>query len=242
VALLLPQFLLIFKVIYPFEFDLMSYSGIARFYKLIEKITIGSALLDARLAHLELLAAGSMIQNALLVGEGNGSFLLPFAQRFPNTQITVLDESITMLNIARKRLESAGIDIERIQFRQADVTMELPVQGSYDLMVTLFFFDNFEEATVRRIVWALQCICTPSAQWLLSDFQVPASGWRHFRARVWLKILYTFFRCVAKIPARSLSPSEAILAVTDFKPVARKTCCGDMLYSTLFQRQVSCPK
>jgi hypothetical protein len=166
----------------------MSYCSIARFYKLIESVTIGGSLLDARLAHLQHLAEGPAIQHALLVGEGNGSFLLPFVQQFPNTLITVLDESAAMLRVARTRLEAAGIDTDRI------------------------------------------------AQWLLSDFQIPASGWRRLRARIWLTILYAFFRCVAKITARTVPPAEAILAATSFKQVARKNYSAEMLYSTLYER------
>ena len=215
----------------------MSYSSIARFYKLIETVTIGRPLLDARLAHLQRLAEGPEVEHALLVGEGNGSFLLPFAQRFPNTQITVLDESPEMLRVAQSRLEAAGIDTTRITFRRVDMTTEQLPEGCYDLIVTLFFFDNFDVDTVRRIVPVLERASTPSAQWVLSDFQIPASGWRRVRACIWLSILYAFFRCVAKIPARSVPPTEAILATASFQQVARKIYSGEMLYSTLYQRQ-----
>jgi len=214
----------------------MSYSSIARFYKLIESVTIGRPLLDARLAHLKRLAEGPAIQHALLVGEGNGSFLLPFAQQFPNTLITVLDESPAMLRVAQTRLEAAGIDTARITFRQADMTTEQLPEGRYDLIVTLFFFDNFDAATVQQIVPALEHASSPSAQWLLSDFQIPASGWRRLRARIWLTILYAFFRCMARIPARTVPPTEAILATTSFKQIVRKTYSAEMLYSTLYER------
>ena len=170
------------------------------------------------------------------MGEGNGSFLLPFAQRFPNSEITVLDESTEMLKVARGRLESAGIDTAQITFRQADMTTEQLPEGRYDLIVTLFFFDNFDEPTVRSIVPVLERASTPFSQWLLSDFQIPASGWQRVRAQAWLTILYAFFRCVAAIPARRVPSTEAILATTNFKPAARTTYCGEMLYSTLYQR------
>ncbi|CAA6679221.1 MULTISPECIES: class I SAM-dependent methyltransferase [unclassified Lentimonas] len=212
----------------------MSYSRIARFYKLIEKVTIGRALLDARLAHLNRLAKGAPIQHALLIGEGNGSFLLPFAQRFPETQITVVDESATMLQVARSRLQAAGVNTGRIEFRQADMTTELLPEAHYDLIVTLFFFDNFNETTVRQLVPVIERASAPVAQWLLSDFQIPASGWRRVRAKVWLAVLYAFFRCVAAIPARCVPPTEAIVEGAGFKPVARQTFCGEMLYSTLY--------
>jgi len=214
----------------------MSYSSIARFYKLIESVTIGRSLLDARLAHLQRLAEGPAIQHALLVGEGNGSFLLPFVQQFPNTRITVLDESPAMLRVAQNRLEAADIDTARITFRQADMTIEQLPESRYDLIVTLFFFDNFDAATVQQIVPTLEYASMSSAQWVLSDFQLPASGWRRLRARIWLIILYAFFRRVAKIPAHNVPPVEAILATTSFKQVARKTYSAEMLYSTLYER------
>ena len=115
-------------------------------------------------------------------------------------------------------------------------TEQLP-EGCYDLIVTLFFFDNFDEPTVRQIVPVLECAAKSSAHWLLSDFQIPASGWRRARAQIWLYILYAFFRCVASIPARSVPSTEAILTATNFKPIARETCCAEMLYSTLYQRE-----
>ncbi|MFQ3242935.1 MAG: ubiquinone/menaquinone biosynthesis C-methylase UbiE [Lentimonas sp.] len=214
----------------------MSYSRIARFYKLIELVTIGRALLDTRLAHLDRLAEGAPIRHALLVGEGNGSFLLPFAQRFPDTQITVIDDSAAMLQVARARLEAAGVATDRITFRQADMTTDQLPEAYYDLIVTLFFFDNFDAATVRRLVPVLERAGTPTAQWLLSDFQEPSCGWRRVRAQVWLAVLYAFFRCVAAIPARRVPPTEAIFAETSFKPVARQTFCSEMLYSTLYER------
>ena len=201
----------------------MSYERLARFYKLIESITIGPPLLNARLAHLDLLAEGPTPKHALLIGEGNGSFLLPFAQRFQDTQITVIDQSAAMT---------------RIFFRQADMRSATLPTNYYDLIVTLFFFDNFDESTVCKMIPALEGAATVSAQWLLADFQIPEHGWRRLRARFWLAILYGFFRVFAAIPARHLSPIEAILNSSDFKQTARKTSCGQMLYSTLYQRSV----
>ena len=216
----------------------MSYERLARFYKLIESITIGPPLLNARLAHLDLLAEGPTPKHALLIGEGNGSFLLPFAQRFQDTQITVIDQSAAMLEIAQSRALEAGIDMTRIFFRQADMRSVTLPANYYDLIVTLFFFDNFDESTVCKMITALEGAATVPAQWLLADFQIPEHGWRRLRARFWLAILYGFFRVFAAIPARHLPPIEAILNSSNFKQTARKTYCGQMLYSTLYQRSV----
>lgn len=216
----------------------MSYERLARFYKLIESITIGPPLLNARLAHLDLLAEGPTPKHALLIGEGNGSFLLPFAQRFQDTQITVIDQSAAMLEIAQSRVLEAGIDMTRIFFRQADMQSATLPTNYYDLIVTLFFFDNFDESTVCKMITALEGAATVPAQWLLADFQIPEHGWRRLRARFWLAILYGFFRAFAVIPARHLPPIEAILNSSNFKQTARKTYCGQMLYSTLYQRSV----
>lgn len=216
----------------------MSYERLARFYKLIESITIGPPLLKARLAHLDRLADGPVPKHALLIGEGNGSFLLPFAKRFQDTQITVIDQSAAMLEIAQSRALEAGIDITRIIFRQADMRSATLPTNYYDLIVTLFFFDNFDESTVCKMIPVIEGTATVSAQWLLADFQAPEHGWRRLRAQLWLAVLYGFFRVFAAIPARHLPPIETILNSSDFKQTARKTYCGQMLYSILYQRSV----
>jgi ubiquinone/menaquinone biosynthesis C-methylase UbiE len=214
----------------------MNYSRVARLYQLIEAVTIGRPLLQARLAHLDALTQGPVIQHALLVGEGNGSFLLPFVRLFPDTQVTVIDESAEMLQLAQSRLQREGLDSARITFKLADMTTVRLPEGHYDLIVTLFFFDNFDEHAVRQMMTSLEGASARGARWLLADFQIPTNGWRRLRARIWLRMLYAFFGKFAGVSVRSLPATESLFAQTPFTLVVRETFSSELLYSSYFQR------
>jgi SAM-dependent methyltransferase len=214
----------------------MNYCRIARFYRTIEALFIGRSLLNARVAHLSRLAQTGPIKHALLVGEGNGSFLLPFAQQFSQARITVIDGSPEMLRIARSRLADAGLLSARIEFQVADMTTVSLPQCTYDLLVTHFFFDNFSTSQAEHMIATLEQASTINAQWLLADYCMPLHGWRAWRAAMWLRALYTFFGLFAAVPVRSLPEIETALAASSFKRINRKTYSAGMLRSDYYQR------
>jgi hypothetical protein len=216
----------------------MNYCRTARIYQLLESLFIGPSLLQARVAQLSQLGRrAAPIQHALLVGEGNGSFLLPFVRRFPKTRITVIDQSAAMLRIGQSRLAAAGLLSAEIEFIVADVTtLRLP-ERRYDLLVTQFFFDNFSTSQVQQIIAQLEQASRANAHWLLADYCLPGNGWRAWRAKIWLRLLYSFFGLVADVPARALPEIEAAIAATSFQCIDRRSLCGAMLFSACYTRR-----
>lgn len=215
----------------------MNYCRTARIYQLLESLFIGPSLLQARVAQLSQLGRAAPIEHALLVGEGNGSFLLPFVRRFPKTRITVIDQSAAMLRIAQSRLAAAGLQSTEIEFIVADVTtLRLPARR-YDLLVTQFFFDNFSTPKVQQIMAQLEQASTAQARWLLADYCLPGNGWRAWRAKIWLRLLYSFFGLVADVPVRALPEIEAAIAATSFQCIERRSLCGAMLFSACYTRR-----
>jgi ubiquinone/menaquinone biosynthesis C-methylase UbiE len=219
------------------EIQGMHYSRTARYYHWLEAISFGRRLRTARLAHLDRLSARGSVTHALLVGEGNGSFLVPFVRRYPGAWVTVVDESLEMLEVARSRLEVAGLGSERVEFLLGDArALHLP-ERTYDLIVTLFFFDNFTDEAVRSMMTSLSAHGTEDGQWLLADFHLPESGWRAWRARLWLKLLYGYFGRVACVTANVLPDMERALTAEGYACTARTTSCGELLYSALYQKR-----
>ncbi len=203
---------------------------------MIETIFIGRSLIHARTAQIGSLLGYGSVAHALLVGEGNGTFLIAFAQAFPNARITVIDESAEMLRIAQARFAAAGLDAGQVEFIVADVQAHVLPERCYDVIVTHFFFDNFKGQAVQRMIGALEQACTPNAHWLLADYCIPATGWRAWRARIWLKGLYAFFGLFASVATRALPDTETYMDRTSFKLLGRKSFCGEMLYSAHYRR------
>jgi ubiquinone/menaquinone biosynthesis C-methylase UbiE len=214
----------------------MHYSRTARYYYWLEVLSFGTALRSARLAHLDRIQEQGVVRRALLIGEGNGSFLIPFLRRYTEVNVTVVDESVEMLDVARARLGAAGLSADRVQFVQADVCQHRWPERTYDLIVTHFFFDNFNDEAVAAMVASLAMAGTEDAQWLLADFSIPERGWRKWRAKLWLQTLYAFFGRTAGVECDQLPEMEQVLVASGFVPVAHDTRCGGLLSSTYFRK------
>lgn len=187
----------------------------------------------SRTAHLE---RTGMSRRALLVGEGHGRFLEALLRFHPTIQVTFLDSSAKMIAHTRSRLQRRGVDLSRVTFVHADLLCsELPSQA-FDLVVTHFFLDCFQPAQLRRAVRTLSRSATPGAIWLLADFQVPAAGWRRWRARGILLALYTFFRWTAGLSARWLTPPDSFLAAGGFQLQERRVSYCGLAHTDLWQR------
>ena len=200
---------------------------------------MGTALSRARQNYIDCLCFQGRSAKVLLVGEGNGSFLVPFLRRYPQARVTVVDESPEMLAVARKRCEASGLDCSQVVFKVIDLlAVPLPA-GPYDLIVTHFFFDNFAESDVSHLVQLIAAESTQQAQWLVADFYMPRSGWRSLRARVWLSFLYLFFAKIAEVPVSQLPEVGGYLKKAGFYCLDRQLSCAQMLQSSHYIRHAN---
>ncbi len=209
-----------------------SFDRLARVYRFLEFLAFGSTLEQARFCLLEEIKDRRAI---LVLGEGDGRCLARLVRLAPEAQITCVDFSAAML--ARAAAGIAPADRARISFHRADVLVAPLPAGSYDAAVTLFFLDCFTPAQAAELVGRISASLRPDALWLWADFQLPAGGPVRWRAQVWLKILYAFFRWQTGLPARELPPAEALITVAGFAPAAHRDFSGGLLRSVVFRRR-----
>ena len=207
------------------------YDQLARPYRLIEFLAYGRALERARFRHFELLRDRRHI---LLLGDGDGRGLALACRLAPHARITSLDFSAGMIDRARRRLDPA--DRDRVTFMCADaLTAEFPA-ATYDAVTTLFFLDCFSGEQVRGFIDRLRPALTPDALWLHADFALPPHGWRQLRARVWLALMFAFFRWQTGLTVRALPPSGELLRAAGFNRLALADWQGSFIVSTVFQQ------
>jgi len=208
----------------------MSFDTLAPFYRLMESIAAGKKLQHCRTAFLDEIPPPRRI---LLAGEGHGRSLPEFVRRFPEAEITVVDFSSRMLDIARKQLPAPNPAVE---FIHADLlTWDSPRAG-YDLIVTNFFLDCFPPEQLSAVVSKLATLATPSANWLLADFEIPPHGPAKWRSRIIVGLLYAFFRIVCGLKAKALVPPENDLKNSGFHLHQRLTRDWGLLKSEWWQR------
>jgi ubiquinone/menaquinone biosynthesis C-methylase UbiE len=193
----------------------VNFDRVADHYYWLETLAFGSALQRARVYWLKKLIQPS---RALIVGEGNGRFLCELLRVHPGIEIDCVEASVRMLRLAEKRLRRKMPDaLPQVRLLHHDVrTWSAPI-ATYDLVVSHFFLDCYEEIEVSAMVKKLAATATNSATWLIADFCLPPKGIARAHARLWLSFMYRFFRAFAGIPGRRLVDSAPFLKATGFE-------------------------
>lgn len=208
----------------------MSFELLAPHYSWMETMLAGSRLQRCRVAWLDQLTGCDRI---LIAGVGHGHFLRALTRRFPQSRITSMDASAGMLARARRR---AGTRAGRLEYVRASLPEWQPDASTYDAIVTHFFLDCFSPEQLSDVVDALAKAAKPSARWLISDFAVPAQGWRRQRARAIHAAMYAFFRPIAGIRARRVTPPDGLLRGHGFELVHRTSHELGLLQSDFWSR------
>jgi hypothetical protein len=191
----------------------MSFDLLAPHYRWMEALCAGGQVQRCRIA---LLAALPTPQQVLVYGEGNGRFLAELCHRFPAAQVTVVEASAVMIDLARARLQREGLASAQVEFIHADALTWQPPAATFGLIVTCFFLDCFRADQLQQLVPTIASAATAEAQWLLADFQIAPSGLRCLCSRVIVGFLYAFFRCVTRLPAHELVNVEPYLRAAGF--------------------------
>jgi ubiquinone/menaquinone biosynthesis C-methylase UbiE len=214
----------------------MSFDTLAPHYRWMEFVLAGGKLQRCRTAFLKETVDA---KNVLLLGEGNGRFLVAARRAMPEARITCVDSSPRMLQTARQRLLETGLSDCRVEFVRANVLEWEPSAAQlakFDLVVTHFFLDCFQPGQLARIVEQLATLAAPSAHWLLADFREAPAGFAQLRSRIILHSMYQFFRLTTRLPAKWLTNPEPMLAGAGFHLRHRRISEWGLLHSDLWQR------
>lgn len=210
----------------------MSFDALAPYYRWMELVSAWEKLQCCRTAQLARIPAA---QEVLILGEGNGRFLVECRRRFPGATITVVDASARMIELASRRLKRKGMKGEGIHFICADALVwTFPVK-KFDLIVTHFFLDCFRADQLEFLIPKLARSAAPQARWLLADFRVAVSGWRRQRSRVILWLMYRFFIAAARLPAHTLTAPDDFLEKQGFRLRSREIYDWELLHSDCWQ-------
>ena len=194
----------------------------------MERVLAGSLLQDCRTKHLPAMANSRKI---LLLGEGPGRFLSEVIRSCPDAEITCLDSSARMLQQARATSQHASVS-----FFHADVFVHDLGLEKYDAVATHFFLDCFPPEQLRVLISHIAGALKPGAAWLLTDFRLPPSGVKRWRAAVILKLMYLFFRTVTALPARNLTHPDSYLRQNGLTLLDRYTANFGLLHSDLWRK------
>ena len=195
----------------------MNGDRIARWYRWIEYAGFGRALERRREAFLSDVANARRV---LALGDGDGRALAALLVAAPHACVDYIDVSPRMLELARAR---AGA--EHVNYRCEDARTALLQEAEYDLIVTHFFLDCFDETDLEPLIARLASAATPRARWLISEFR--GNGWL-------VRALYFFFRLATGLRTRRLVDHHPVLQRHGFRMVRNENAWRGLLASELW--------
>jgi ubiquinone/menaquinone biosynthesis C-methylase UbiE len=182
----------------------MDANFLAPWYRWIEYVAFGRALERSRFVFLHRAAHARRV---LILGEGDGRVLERLLRIAPRAQFDVIESSAAMIDLARRRIGRSS----RVDFRHGNaLDIGLPV-AEYDAVVACFFLDCFTEDELHSLLRRVAPALLPGAMWLISEFAIPAKGWRRWHARAWIGTMYRFFNISTGLRARTLPPIGKML-------------------------------
>jgi ubiquinone/menaquinone biosynthesis C-methylase UbiE len=205
----------------------MNCDRIASLYRWLEYAAFGKALERRRTAFLGD-ACGA--RRVLALGDGDGRALAALVAAAPVARFDYVDASAKMLELARARVGN-----DRVDYRRADARAlafdEMPDKPKYDLIVTHFFLDCFDEREMPTLVEKTARAAAPSARWIVSEFR-PSTRF----AKLLIAVMYTFFRKATGLETRRLVDHHPYLLRQGFRLRRTERAWAGMLASELWVR------
>ncbi|HEY6414244.1 MAG TPA: class I SAM-dependent methyltransferase [Edaphobacter sp.] len=207
-----------------------NFNRIARPYRWLEYLTIGPTLQQTRLHHLPSL---TQQKSALILGDGDGRFLSQLLTQNPHLQAEVIDTSVTMLHLLRKR---CAPHIDRLQTHHLNALAFHPTPTKkYDLVVTHFFLDCLTQPELETLIAQISPHISPKALWLISDFRIPPNGLMRPIAQTYIRSLYLAFRIFTGLRPTRLPDHATPLTQSGFTRIAQHHRLGGLLTTELWQ-------
>jgi SAM-dependent methyltransferase len=211
----------------------VNFDPIARPYRWLEYLTLGRTLERCRLHYLPALLHQ---KTALILGDGDGRFLAQLLAQNPHLQADAVDTSATMLELLRRRCESAGPNIaSRLQIHHSDALTFSPSQGKkYDIVVTHFFLDCLTQPYLEILIHRIAPALAPGALWLVSDFRIP-SGPMRLPAKIIVRTLYLAFRILTGLRTTHLPDHPTPLTHAGLSRISHHHRLAGLLTTELWQ-------
>jgi ubiquinone/menaquinone biosynthesis C-methylase UbiE len=177
------------------DFDLL-----APVYDELAGLVFGPA---ARRAQTELLPKLYDVQRALIMGGGTGWFLRALLEQTRVQRVLYVEKSANMLLRSRELLAArAPAQLARVEFRLGTEESLSASDGPFDLIVTNFFLDQFDDPSCALIIERLAAQLAAAGRWLFVDIHTPESGWERVVAKMLFKLVYTFVGVTSHVEAR----------------------------------------
>jgi ubiquinone/menaquinone biosynthesis C-methylase UbiE len=207
--------------------QLARFDHLARLYFWMEYLSFGPYLQRCRCLRLPQI---NHRKRALVYGDGDGRFLKELARVAAALQITAVDASEAMLRRARLTAYAS------VQWEHADARQWEPPRNRFDLIVSHFFLDCFDEEEIAGIVSRVNAVAADDAVWVVSEFAIPGGPFSGRAGRLIVGALYLAFGWMTGLTVRQLPNYAGVLRRAGWQRDDRRQLLRGLVVSEVWRR------
>ena len=208
-----------------------NYDLIASWYDCLSRMVFLKSQVNAQKEQLSFIKNH---QKILIIGGGTGWILEEIAKTHQNLQITFVEISANMIQLAKQK----KCDKNQVTF------VNLPIENftdeeSYDVIITAFLFDNFARNRAEMVFEKLHHRLKEKGLWLFSDFsnQHTTKRWQF----MFLKTMYFFFKKIAQVEAKELVDMYPYFIKKNYSVLQKKQYYGSFIDAIVFEKNKITP-
>ncbi len=202
----------------------MSFNRVAPFYDLLARLIFGKAIRKAQVEYLNRISSNDKV---LILGGGTG-WILDEIRKHGTPEIIYVDISEKMISRSKKR----GYPENKVTFITGS-HHEIP-EGDYDVILTFFFLDMFNQSDVTRIVHEFREKLKSGGLWLVADFNEEIQRRGNKVKKALLKFMYWFFRLTCNIEANRLAEFRQTFEKQNLKLQETKLFYSRMIFTSCY--------
>lgn len=207
---------------------LNGFNRLAPIYDPLKRLVFGDAIYRSAARYLNAIPAGARV---LVIGGGTGEVLTALMASDPSCEIWFIEASSEMLRRAQQRVAHLPARVHFIHGTEDDI----PDGIRFEAIHMSFFLDVFPDEALPALCGRLASVLHPAGVWLVSDFVDSGSSWhRHL-----LTVMYSFFRRVSDVGAKSLPRWQEHIEHAGWKESASGMFYADFIKSAVY-RKLSC--
>ena len=220
----------------PKEKTIKGFNTIAPFYNVVS--TIGS-FNKIHKSQMWLLSKGMKSSKTLIMGGGDGKFLLEAMKQQLSEQYYYIDISDAMIKLAQIKIEKqANISLNSVVFICGSY-QDIPANEKFDLIITPYFLDCFSENELPLVMTKLHTHLTMKGTWFFTDFNIPEESFRNFIFRNIIQLLYGIFNLFCDLGVNDLPDFNKEFPKYGFTLLHEKYFLNGLLVSRIYKNKIS---
>ena len=199
------------------------FDKVAPFYDRLARLIFRKSIKKAQMEYLHLIKPASKI---LILGGGTGWILKEIIDRQPEVEITYVEKSTRMVELAKTACPNCNIEFVNLAFE------EWQTEEKFDFIMCNFFLDVFQSQKLKdQIIPKIKSLIAENGGLLVADFQVNQSIWQ----KLLLWAMHRFFGLFSNMESQKLINLNELLISNRLKETSASYFFKGMIFSGVYE-------